>query len=49
MIFESQYHALFKLVMGYPHPDSVIPKRVRKRPGPADPKLHRPAQKPKLK
>jgi hypothetical protein len=48
MIFESQYHALFKLVMGYPHPDSVLPPRVRKRPQPARPKGDRPAQR-KLK
>jgi len=46
MIFQSQYHALFKLVMGYPHPDSVIPRRVRKRPQPAGTKGDRP---PKIK
>jgi len=47
MIFESQYHALFKLIMGYPHPDSVLP-RVRKRPQPAGTKGDRSAKR-KLK
>lgn len=32
MIFQSQYYYLFRLIMGYPHPDSVLPRRVRKGP-----------------
>lgn len=30
MIFQSQYYALFALIMGYPHPDSVLPPRPKK-------------------